>query len=190
MRLGLIANYSRSLEKSYPRKGATALRRESCPLFAADKLADADYRFGHAKIEVVAALAQTASCCAVGWRRGPGDRANTRRCRRGRREGVIRRIWAQARNARSSISDLLCSQSQWLVSTSIRTSSGAFFCAVGIDRHSVESLPCRAKPTRRTIRRTARTEASTRCAVESITDLGSAHWAATAGVVSGGNKRG
>jgi len=46
MRLDLIANYSRSLEKSYPRKGATALRRESCPLFAADKLADADYRFG------------------------------------------------------------------------------------------------------------------------------------------------
>jgi hypothetical protein len=46
IRLGLIANYSRSLEKSYPRKGATALRRESCPLFAADKLADADYRFG------------------------------------------------------------------------------------------------------------------------------------------------
>jgi hypothetical protein len=59
MRLGLTANYSQSLEKSYPRKGATALRRESCPLFAADKLADADYRFGHAKIEAVAPLAQT-----------------------------------------------------------------------------------------------------------------------------------
>ena len=56
MRLDLIANYSRSLEKSYPRKGG-ALRRESCSLFVADKLADADYRFGHAKIEAVAALA-------------------------------------------------------------------------------------------------------------------------------------
>jgi hypothetical protein len=43
MRLDLIANYSRSLEKSYP---CTALRRESCSLFVADKLADADYRFG------------------------------------------------------------------------------------------------------------------------------------------------
>jgi hypothetical protein len=46
MRLDLIANYSRSLENSYPRKGGTALRRESCSLFVADKLADADYRFG------------------------------------------------------------------------------------------------------------------------------------------------
>jgi hypothetical protein len=118
MRLGLIANYSRSLEKSYPRKGATALRRESCPLFAADKLADADYRFGHAKIEAVAALAQTGFLAAlsVGVAVQTIER-NTRRCRRGRREGVIRRIWAQAPNARSSISELLCSQSRWLVST-------------------------------------------------------------------------
>jgi len=65
MRLGLIANYSRWVEKSHPRKGASALRRESCPLFAADKLADADYRFGHAKIEVVAALAQTGFLAAL-----------------------------------------------------------------------------------------------------------------------------
>jgi hypothetical protein len=43
-------------------KGASALRRESCPLFSvreADKPADADYPFGHAKMEAVAALAQT-----------------------------------------------------------------------------------------------------------------------------------
>jgi hypothetical protein len=33
MRLGLIANYSRSVEESYPRKGASALRHESCPFF-------------------------------------------------------------------------------------------------------------------------------------------------------------
>jgi hypothetical protein len=49
-------------------KGASALRRESCPLFAmreADKPADADYPIGHAKMEAAAALAQTGFLAAL-----------------------------------------------------------------------------------------------------------------------------
>ena len=45
--------------------------------------------------------------------------------------------------------------------------SGPFFCATGIELHAVESILCRAKPTRRPIRPMMRTKASTRCAVES-----------------------
>jgi hypothetical protein len=48
-------------------KGASALRRESCPFLpcARPKPADADYPFGHAKMEAVAALAQTGLLAAL-----------------------------------------------------------------------------------------------------------------------------
>jgi Cation efflux family len=68
MRLGLIANYSRSVEKSYPRRALLPSGAKAAPFFAvreADKPADADYPFGHAKIEAVAALAQTGFLVAL-----------------------------------------------------------------------------------------------------------------------------
>src|ERR1700722_3534468 len=89
MRLDLIANYSRSLEKSYPRKGVLPSGAKAAPFLSPTSSptpttgsARQDRGGGGAGLDRL-------SCCAVGWRRATDDRANTRRCRRGRREGVL-----------------------------------------------------------------------------------------------------
>jgi Cation efflux family len=65
MRLGLIANYSGSVENRIHEGALLPSGTKAAPFFAADKPADADYRFGHAKIEAVATLAQTGFLVAL-----------------------------------------------------------------------------------------------------------------------------
>ena len=73
MRLGLIANYSRSVEKSYPRRALLPSGAKAAPFLPCARPTDADYPFGHAKIEAVAALAQTGFLAALSV--GTGARA-------------------------------------------------------------------------------------------------------------------
>jgi divalent metal cation (Fe/Co/Zn/Cd) transporter len=68
MRLGLIANYSRSSKNRIHEGRFCRQEARSAPLFAAreaNKPADAGYPFGHTKIEAVVALAQTGFLAAL-----------------------------------------------------------------------------------------------------------------------------